>query len=101
MCVRPLLSQAGLRMRLVTTLLLLPLFLLLLIFFSLLCFLYSGADDSELRPSHKHSPSSLVLPDPGNFVLMIITSVFTPQRFFAQMPIGPNALTIEASQHGE
>ena len=33
-------------------------------------------------------PSPVLLPDVGDVVLMIITSVYTPQRFFAQLPLG-------------
>lgn len=53
-----------------------------------------GVTNSE--PLQAHTPSSLLmLPNEGDIVLLIITSVFTPQRFFAQMPVGPNLLMTE------
>lgn len=39
-----------------------------------------------------------MLPNEGDIVLLVITSVFTPQRFFAQMPMGTNTLTTETGE---
>lgn len=53
-----------------------------------------GITNSEPLQTRGHSSS--MLPNEGDIVLLIITSVFTPQRFFAQMPIGANMLMTEA-----
>ena len=55
-----------------------------------------GITNSEPLQTHRQSSSLLMLPNEGDIVLLIITSVFTPQRFFAQMPIGANMLMTEA-----
>ena len=40
----------------------------------------------------------LSLPEVGDVVLMIVTSVSKPQRFFAQLPFGASALALETGK---
>ena len=32
--------------------------------------------------------------------MLIVTAVLSPRRFFAQMPVGPNVLMMQASEEG-
>ena len=65
----------------------------------ILCFnLLPGIDSFESLPGHSFSVPLLLLPHVGDFVLMIITSVVSPQSFYAQMPIGRNTLTMEVDR---
>lgn len=50
--------------------------------------------------THGGSLGSPDLPGVGDFVMLIITAVATPQRFYAQMPFGKNAL-IHQTFHGK
>lgn len=60
-----------------------------------------GVESSEPLPGCSFSVPPLLLPLVGDFVLMIITSIVSPQRFYAQMPIGRNTLTVEVDKDGK
>ena len=54
----------------------------------------SGPCGSEVVKSHGRSLEVFDLPSIGDFVMLIVTAVATPQRFYAQLPLGPNTLSI-------
>lgn len=56
------------------------------------CYIFADDCDSEVVKTHGGSVGSLDLPNVGDFVMLIITAVATPQRFYAQMPFGKHAL---------
>lgn len=61
---------------------------------------FSDVWDSEVVKTHGQSLGSLDLPDVGDFVMLIITAIATPQRFYAQMPFGKNVLIEHGKEAG-
>ena len=64
------------------------------------CYIFADDCDSEVVKTCGGSLGSLDLPNVGDFVMLIITAVATPQRFYAQMPLGKHAL-IDQTFHGK
>ena len=72
--------------------------------FIYICFVFSfniGQNDSEPVQTHKYALTTLEIPNEGDLIVLIITAVISPQKFYAQIPLGPNVLmALEALKNG-
>jgi len=49
---------------------------------------HSGIPDKQLEATYANPSDNLVLPDVGNWVVVVVTAIVSATKFYIQMPLG-------------